>query len=126
MKKKTVAAMKRRVLAAKRPPARRVTVKKVTMKKPIVKKAVMKKPVTPKIVGRVVHFYDRICVAIVELATPIRLGEIVEVKHRDVTFAQVIASMQIEHQPVAVAKKGDVIGMKVDRPVPEGALLFRV
>lgn len=79
-----------------------------------------------KITGRVVHFYDRIGVAIVELAAPLRLGDMVVIKNRGEEFVQLVDSIQIDHKSVEVAKKKDVIGMRVMMPVKEGALVLPV
>lgn len=77
-----------------------------------------------KIVGRVVHYYDRIQVAIVELASPIHLGDMVKIKHHGEEFMQNVDSLQIEHLAVEQAKKKQVVGMKVLMPVHEGALVL--
>lgn len=79
-----------------------------------------------KITGRVVHYYDRIGVAIVELAAPLRLGDMVVIKNRGEEFVQLVDSIQIDHKSVEVAKKKDVIGMRVMMPVKEGALVLPV
>lgn len=77
-----------------------------------------------KIIGRVVHYYDRIGVAIIELARPIRLGDMVHMKKGDLDHIQVVHSLHIDHQPVERAAKGQVVGMRVDLPVHEGALVM--
>jgi putative protease len=77
-----------------------------------------------KLIGKVIHFYDRIGVAIVDLKSPLKIGETVMLKKGDLELTQRIDSMQIEHQPVMQAKKGDIIGVKVDRPVHEGTLVM--
>jgi hypothetical protein len=85
------------------------------------KKAVVKRP---KILGRVVHFYDRIGVAIVEVASPFSVADVVKLRQGDHEAMQTVTSLQIEHQPVAKAKKGDVVGMKVDFKIPEGTMVM--
>ena len=98
-------------------PARKKTVAK--------KKAPAKKAKVPKmkILGRVVHYYDQINVAIIECAAPIKLGDIVMIKRGDHELTQVISSMHIDHRPVAKAGKKDVIGLKVNSAVSEGSLV---
>lgn len=76
-----------------------------------------------KKLGKVVHYYDRIGVAIVELAAPLKVGKTVCFKHGEEEAVQEVMSLQIDHQDVASAKKGQVVGMKVDTPVKEGALV---
>ena len=102
--------------------------KKVTKKvikrvmKKVMKKAVrkMKTKKTPSI-GRVIHFYDRISVAIIELNETLRIGDAVVFKHGSVEVAQVIGSMQINHVAVPSAKKKQVVGVKTTASVPKGA-----
>lgn len=126
MKTKVKAKTKARAMRMKkRKPARvtkrtvRKVAKKVTGK--LVRRA---KAAAPKAIGKVVHYYDRIGVAIVELKAPLRLGDMVHIKRGDRDILQSVTSLQINHEPVASAKKGDVIGMKVNQEVHEGALVM--
>lgn len=76
-----------------------------------------------KKIGKVVHYYDRIGVAIVELAAPLKVGSTVRLKHGEEEALQEVMSMQVDHEDVKTAKKGQVVGVKVDAPVKEGALV---
>lgn len=76
-------------------------------------------------VGKITHYYGKIGVAIVEVAVPIKVGDTIKISGHDNEFTQVVASMQVEHQPVQEAKKGDLIGMKVDQPVKENDLVYK-
>jgi len=99
--------------------------KKKTIKaRKIVKKKVMKRAPKMKIVGRVVHYYDRLQVAIVELAAPLRLGDTVLIKHNDQEVFQNVDSLQIDHMSVEQAKKKQVVGLKVNQPVKQGSLVL--
>ncbi len=80
----------------------------------------------PKPIGKVVHYYDKIGVAIVELTKTIKVGDSVKFHRGDSEFTQQVSSMQVEHENVEKAKKGDAIGIKVDQPVKEGAEVFIV
>ena len=78
-------------------------------------------------VGTVVHFFDRICVAAVELTGDVAVGDHLRfVRRGQVLFEQQIASMQIEHDPVAAAQAGQSIGLKTDQKVREGTRVYRV
>lgn len=79
-----------------------------------------------KVLGRVVHYYDRIQVAIVELGAPLHLGDMVKIKDKTQEFVQNVDSLQIEHMAVEQAKKKQIVGMKVMMPVHEGALVMPV
>ncbi len=76
-----------------------------------------------KPLGKVIHFYDKIGVAIVELSKAVKVGDSVAFQRGEQEFAQTISSMQVDHAEVEKAKKGDVIGMKVDQVVKEGAVM---
>lgn len=73
-----------------------------------------------KKIGRVTHFYGNIGVAIVELSGKLSIGDRVKFSHGEHEFEQTIESMQMEHKDVDSAKKGDVVGVKVDEKVSEG------
>ena len=76
-------------------------------------------------VGKVLHYFSRIGVAIVELKAPLSIGDRILVKGPTSDFEQVIESMQIEHVNVSTAKKGDSIGLKVDKLVKPNDILFK-
>ena len=82
--------------------------------------------VAGKIIGKVSHYYDKIGVAIIELTAPLKVGDKVKfVKGEDET-EQVIKSIQIERAAVEAAKKGAIIGIKVDEPTKEGTIVYVV
>lgn len=70
-----------------------------------------------KLIGEVTHFYNRIGVAVVNLSGAIELGDQVHFFGRNTDFRQQVQSMQIEHQPVSEAGKGQEIAIKVERRV---------
>ncbi len=74
-----------------------------------------------KKVGTVTHYYGNIGVAIITLAGKLSKGDKVKFESGKTEFEQTVESMQIEHKEIDSAKKGDVIGMKVDEKVGEGA-----
>lgn len=78
-----------------------------------------------KKVGTVTHYYGKIGVAIVELSGPLKVGD--QIKFENGTeLEQTVDSMQIEHEQVEEAKKGDMIGLKVEQKVHEGATVYLV
>lgn len=78
-------------------------------------------------VGKVTHYYDKIGVAIVELDADLGVGDRIKfVRGGEDLFEQDVTSIQIEHQQVDKAGKGQVIGLKVDQEVKEGAEVYRV
>lgn len=84
----------------------------------------MPRTAKPKPLGKVVHYYDRLGVAIIELKKALKVGDIVLFHKGEQEFAQPIDSMQIDHTSVAKAKKGDAVGIKVTHPIKEGTLVL--
>lgn len=72
-------------------------------------------------IGHISHYYDKIGVAVLELTGSVKVGDSIKITKGDQEFTQTISSMQVEHQPVKSAKKGDSVGLKVDQPVKPGA-----
>ena len=77
-------------------------------------------------VGEIIHYYDKIGVAVVKVLTPIKVGDRIKISGHDNEFEQEIASMQVEHQNIEQAKKGDDVGMKVEQPVKDGDEVYKV
>jgi len=77
-------------------------------------------------VGTVTHYYDKIGVAVINVLAPIKVGDKIKISGHDKEFEQEIASMQVEHQNIQSAKKGDDVGMKVDQPVKDGDEVYKV
>lgn len=73
-----------------------------------------------KKIGKITHYYGNIGVAIIELSGKLSVGDRVKFSHGEHEFEQTIESMQMEHKGIDSAKKGDVIGVKVDEKVSEG------
>lgn len=130
--KKPARAAKRKVLRkvrAKRKPAK---AKKVVRRRAAVtpsrRKPAVAAPARPLAVpamyGKVTHYYDRIGVAILEVQMPLALGDFVRVRHGEAEFIQPVTSLQIEHQPVARANVGDIVGLRVMKKAPEGAVIL--
>ncbi|MCG2691256.1 hypothetical protein L6272_00355 [Microgenomates group bacterium] len=78
-----------------------------------------------KKIGEVIHFYDKILVAIVKLSAPLKTGDSIKFKHADSEFTQTVESMELEHKKVDSAKKGAEIGLKVDQPVKKKTEVFQ-
>jgi hypothetical protein len=82
--------------------------------------------VEKKLIGMISHFYPKISVAVVDLQDTVRVGDKISIEREAGTFEQVIDSMQIEHENINEAKKGQSIGLKVIDKTREGAKVFKV
>ncbi len=79
-----------------------------------------------KLIGKIVHYFDKISVAIIELSSVLKVGDRVHIKGHSTDFEQDISSIQIEHEDMKKAKKGDAIGVKVDEKVREGDEVYLI
>lgn len=78
-------------------------------------------------VGKVTHYYDKIGVAVVELLADLSVGDRIKFSRGgEDLFEQVVESMQVEHSKIQSAKRGDIVGLKTDQPVKEGAEIFKL
>jgi hypothetical protein len=78
-------------------------------------------------VGVVIHYYEKIGVAIVELSSTLSVGEKIRfVRGGEDLFDQVVDSIQVEHKKLDSAGSGDVIGLKTNEAVKTGAEVFKV
>ncbi|MFA5800241.1 MAG: hypothetical protein WC840_04760 [Candidatus Peribacteraceae bacterium] len=116
----------KKVKKTKKTKAKKVKKMKKTKAKKAKKAAVKAKVkvAKKKALGKVVHYYDKINVAIITLKSPLKIGDLVCLKRGELEVVQEVSSLQINHQNVARAGKGAVVGMKVDVPVKEGAVVL--
>ena len=75
-------------------------------------------------IGTVTHYFSKIGVAVVELTGSLKVGESIVIAGRGHEFVQPIGSLQVEHEQVSAAKKGDAVGLKVSQPVKTGDAVF--
>lgn len=96
--------------------------KKTIKKSAKIKKA--KKEKAEKLVGEITHYYTAIGVAVVKVKSPISVGDTIKIKGATTDFKQTVNSMQIEHEKILKAKKGNIIGLKVKNRVRVGDLVY--
>lgn len=133
----------------KRSSARRKPFKKKQVKKKIIKKTprapaghkprpqapAAKEPPKPSVkipdpslteVGVITHYFDRIKVCVVKVTQgTVLIGDKLTILGRKTKFVQKVWSMQIESQDVKLAKKGQLIGLKVDKVTAVGDKVYK-
>jgi hypothetical protein len=131
--KKAKKVLKRKMVSRKRKIVVRKPVKKSAKKAPKAKakkKVEIKKTVRAvspsKPIGEVTHFFTEIGVAIVVFKQNIPAGTLLYFRGATTDFKQLADSMQLDHVPVAVAKKGKQVGIKVKSRVREGDKVHKV
>ncbi len=75
-------------------------------------------------VGKVTHYYDKLGVAIVKLIKSVKLGDSLRFGDEKNGFKQTVDSMQLNHAPISAAKKGNEIGIKVEKKAREGTAVY--
>ncbi|PJE67600.1 hypothetical protein COU95_01525 [Candidatus Shapirobacteria bacterium CG10_big_fil_rev_8_21_14_0_10_40_9] len=77
-------------------------------------------------VGKITHYYDKIGVAVVELTGSLAVGDTIRISGHGTEFSQKVESMQIEHEGIQEAKKGQNIGLKIEQEVKDGDEVYKV
>lgn len=78
-----------------------------------------------KEIGRITHYFPKVGVAVVVLSDDLKKGDLVTIGGKSEPFDQAIQSMQIEKQEIPLAKRGQAVGLKVEKPVHEGDIVWR-
>ena len=76
-----------------------------------------------KTIGKVVHWFGKVSVAVVELESDLKIGDTVRIEGAHTDFHQEIDSMQVEHEVVEQGAAGDEVAIKVKERVREGDTL---
>ncbi|MFA5838410.1 MAG: hypothetical protein WC849_00510 [Candidatus Paceibacterota bacterium] len=79
-----------------------------------------------KEIGVITHWFDKINVAVIKLNGSIKKGDKIKIRKGDTEFEETIDSMQIDHQNVDSAKKGDDVAIRFSEKTKEGALVYPV
>ncbi len=77
-------------------------------------------------VGIITHYFDKIGVAVLALSDTLKVGETIKISGRGEEFTMSVDSMQVNHQPIQEAKKGQEVGMKVTQATKEGDEVYKV
>lgn len=123
--------------SVKKKPVKRKTarksVRKKAIKKKVVKRKVLKKAAPARkakgkenVIGTITHYFPKVRAAVVKLKMPLAVGDTVKIKGHTTDFTQAINSMQIDHVPVNVAKKGEEIGLLVDSRARQHDIVYKV
>jgi putative protease len=77
-------------------------------------------------VGTIAHIYKKIGVAIVDLSESLQVGDTIHISGHHTDLTQKVDSIQIEHQDVQKAERGQSIGVRVNGEVREHDLVFKI
>jgi len=79
-----------------------------------------------ELIGKITHYFGHIGVAVIELSDTLKTGDTIRVVGGETDFTQTVESMEVEHQKVKEAKKGESVGLKIDQKVREGYKVFKI
>lgn len=79
-----------------------------------------------KLVGKITHYYSKIGVAIVELEDDLQQGDQISIEGATTNIQETVDSMQVEHESVKNARRGEAIGLKVPDKVRPGDVVYKI
>lgn len=78
-------------------------------------------------VGKVAHYFAHIQVAVVDiLSGELKLGDRIKISGHTTDFEQTLGSMEVERGKIERAAARDSVAIKVESPVRENDLLFKL
>ncbi len=114
----------KRKSAPKKAPAKK---KVAATKKKSASKGARAKSAASSLVGEVTHYFSKIKVCVIKVnKTSIKLGDQINIKGKQTDNLETIESLQIESVEVKSAKRGQLVGVKLKKPVRVGDKVFRV
>lgn len=78
------------------------------------------------LIGKVTHFYNRIGVAVVELAGELRVGDQIAIIGHTTEVAQPVESLEIDHHKIASASVGQEVALKTWEIARAGDLIYKI
>lgn len=85
-----------------------------------------KEKIEGKPIGKITHYFGNIKVAVIKLTDKLKVGDTIRIIGGEIDFNQDVDSMEVEHQKIKEAKKGNSVGLKVSQKVREDYRVFKV
>ena len=76
-------------------------------------------------IGKVTHYFNHHCVAVLELTEELKIGDLIHILGRNTDFDQRVGSLEIEHHKIQSAGPGRDVALQVIEPVHEGDMVFK-
>ncbi|MFN3550562.1 MAG: translation elongation factor-like protein [Endomicrobiia bacterium] len=77
-------------------------------------------------IGVVEDYFVKVSVIAVKLEDELKIGDKIHIKGHTTDFIQEVDSIQIEHQKVFSANKGDSVGIKVKERCRKGDVVYKI
>ena len=79
------------------------------------------------LVGVITHFFPKVNAAVVKVQKgAIQVNDLLVIEGKATHFRQKVTSLQMDHQPVNLARVGEEVGIQVQQKVREGDQVYRV
>lgn len=79
-----------------------------------------------QLIGKVSHYFTRLCVAGIQLSDTLRVGDIIRIRGKTTDFVQRATSIEHNRQAVSEAHAGQEIGLLVDYRARPGDRVYRL
>lgn len=79
-----------------------------------------------KSIGKVVHYYGKAMVAIIELSAPLKVGQTIHFKGGKDDIVHEVKQMQLDRTDISEGATGQQVGVKVDQIVRDNDQVFLV
>ena len=77
-------------------------------------------------IGKVIHYYNHLNVAVVRLVDSLKLGDKIHILGHVTDFIERVDSMEVNYHPVMWVRPGEEVAIKVKRPVHEHDMILRI
>ena len=74
-----------------------------------------------KEIGKVIHWFDKVNVAVLRLSAPLKVGDTIKISKGENEIEETVSSMQVDHTDVSEGKKGDEVAIKLSGKTKAGA-----
>ncbi len=78
------------------------------------------------LIGGVTHFYSSLYVAVVQLSSEIKTGDLIHILGHTTDFFQRVTSMEIEHHQLQTVAGGKEVALRVLEHARKGDRIFKV
>lgn len=78
-------------------------------------------------IGEITHYFSKIGVCVIKITNDaLRIGDRLALKGHTTNFVQQVRSLQIENNDVAIAGKGHLVGLKIDKRARAGDKVYKI
>ena len=82
-----------------------------------------------ELIGKTIHYYPKVGVAMVKLSGTLEMGDTVRIvggKHKSTNFEQEVESIRLDDKPINTANADDLIGLRVPKKVPKNSNVYKI